>query len=46
MLVVGHLEAGKLRLFLTEFFHPDRRSAIGSGALYQASRRPNIQTES
>lgn len=35
MLVVGHIEATKLRMFLSEFFHPDRRSTHEHGALYQ-----------
>lgn len=34
VLLVGHLEPGKLSTFLTEFFHPDRRTDVNQAAFY------------
>lgn len=34
MLLVGHLEAAKLSTFLTDFFHPDRRTDVNQAAFY------------
>lgn len=34
VLLVGHLEPTKLRTFLTEFFHPDRRTDVNQAAFY------------
>ncbi len=34
VLLVGHLEAAKLSTFLTEFFHPDRRTDVNQAAFY------------
>lgn len=31
---MGHLEPTKLRTFLTEFFHPDRRTDVNQAAFY------------